>query len=49
MMGIGGDNSWGALPHDNYLIHTGQQIDYSFTITPFDGNTDYKELIKLYK
>jgi beta-galactosidase len=26
-MGVGGDNSWGALPHPQYLLPAG---DYSF-------------------
>jgi Beta-galactosidase/beta-glucuronidase len=36
MMGIGGNNSWGALPQDNYLIFTGKEpIAYGFSIVPF--------------
>lgn len=32
--GVGGDNSWGALPHKPYLL-TDQQYSYSFLIEPF--------------
>jgi len=50
MMGVGGDNSWGALAHEPYLIHSGKQnaIDYGFTIVPFDKKTDFKSLIYKY-
>ena len=50
MMGIGGDNSWGALAHEPYLIHSGKQnsISYGFTIVPFDKKTDFKSLIYQY-
>ena len=50
MMGIGGDNSWGALAHKPYLIHSGKQnsISYGFTIVPFDKKTDFKSLIYQY-
>jgi beta-galactosidase len=37
-MGVGGDNSWGALVHDEYTIHP-KQYDYSFSIRPM-LNTD---------
>jgi beta-galactosidase len=48
-MGIGGDNSWGALPHDNYLIFTGKEpITYGFSIVPFKKGTDFKSLIMQY-
>ena len=49
MMGLGGDNSWGALPHKQYQIHADQTpIKYGFTIVPFGKKTDFKELIKQY-
>jgi beta-galactosidase len=36
MMGVGGDNSWGATPHKEYLIRLekGQAVEYGFTIMP---------------
>jgi beta-galactosidase len=30
-MGVGGDNSWGAMPHDQYLL-TNQEYQFSFVI-----------------
>lgn len=49
MMGVGGDDSWGALPHDNYLIFTGKEpITYGFSIVPFKKGTDFKNLIMQY-
>jgi len=32
-MGVGGDNSWGAKPHNEYLIPA-KDYQYSFTLTP---------------
>jgi beta-galactosidase len=34
IMGVGGDNSWGARPHMQYSIKPGD-FSYSFTIKPF--------------
>ncbi|KAA6306598.1 hypothetical protein EZS27_041741, partial [termite gut metagenome] len=36
MMGVGGDNSWGAIPHEAYLIRLEKEnrIEYGFTIIP---------------
>ncbi len=50
MMGLGGDNSWGAIAHDQYLIHTGKQnaIEYNFTIVPFSKKSDIKNLVYQY-
>lgn len=50
MMGVGGDNSWGATAHEPYLIRPGKDktIEYGFTIVPFDKKTDYKNLIYKY-
>ena len=48
MMGLGGDNSWGAIAHEPYLIRPGKDntIEYGFAIVPFDKKTDYKNLIQ---
>lgn len=37
MMGVGGDNSWGATAHEPYLIRPGKNnvIEYGFAIVPF--------------
>lgn len=50
MMGIGGDNSWGAMAHEPYLIHSGKEnaVSYGFAIVPFDKKTDFKSLIYKY-
>jgi len=32
-MGVGGDNSWGALPHDEYRIFPGIYV-FDFVIEP---------------
>jgi len=36
-MGVGGDNSWGALPHDEYRIMPDKSYSYSFIIKPVRG------------
>ncbi|GMK41398.1 beta-galactosidase [Paenibacillus sp. CCS19] len=33
-MGVGGDDSWGAPVHDEYLIKANQSLSFSFTIHP---------------
>ncbi|MFB6341326.1 glycoside hydrolase family 2 TIM barrel-domain containing protein [Saccharicrinis sp. FJH62] len=33
-MGVGGDNSWGAKPHPQYMRYAGEQYEYGFTIYP---------------
>ncbi|MFA9392888.1 MAG: glycoside hydrolase family 2 TIM barrel-domain containing protein [Prolixibacteraceae bacterium] len=34
MMGLGGDNSWGARPHQPYMLYAGKKYQYSFSIQP---------------
>ncbi|WP_370476761.1 glycoside hydrolase family 2 TIM barrel-domain containing protein [Tamlana flava] len=34
MMGVGGDNSWGAKPHPKYMYYANQVYNFSFTIMP---------------
>lgn len=50
MMGIGGDNSWGALAHEPYLIRTGSKnaVEYGFALVPFGRKTDFRDLIYQY-
>ncbi|WP_455497797.1 glycoside hydrolase family 2 TIM barrel-domain containing protein [Coprobacter sp.] len=49
MMGIGGDNSWGAQPRNKYQIHLNPgKVSYGFTFIPFDAKTNIKSLIKQY-
>lgn len=45
MMGIGGDNSWGAPINPRYIIDETVANSYSFTVVPVDGNTE--EVINL--
>ena len=33
-MGVGGDTSWGRLPHPAYMISANKNYNYSFTIQP---------------
>lgn len=33
-MGVGGDDSWGALPHPEYLIPSNQKMELEFSICP---------------
>jgi hypothetical protein len=33
-MGVGGDNSWSAMPHNKYRIQS-KEIFYRFTISKF--------------
>ena len=33
-MGVGGDNSWGARPHDQYELHPDRTYTYSFRVEP---------------
>lgn len=35
-MGVGGDDSWGSKPHDEYIITSDKEYNYSFTFTPFE-------------
>ena len=42
-MGVGGDNSWGATPHPQYIL-TPSPISFSFILIPFESNKDLNEL-----
>lgn len=42
-MGVGGDTSWGAFPHEPYLIHPAK-MEYSFKIKPVYGNPETAEI-----
>ncbi len=44
-MGVGGDNSWGALPHREYRIPP-VELSYAFVLTPFAGGQDAGELAR---
>ena len=39
MMGVGGDNSWGAKPHDPYRFYPDRDYSYRFKLSPvLSGN-----------
>jgi beta-galactosidase len=38
MIGLGGDDSWGATPHKEYMVYPSKNgYSYSFTIVPFNN------------
>lgn len=37
-MGLGGDNSWGAWPHPEYILTANQTYSYSYRLLPVDLN-----------
>ncbi|WP_340113055.1 glycoside hydrolase family 2 TIM barrel-domain containing protein [Maribellus mangrovi] len=46
-MGVGGDNSWGARPHDEFTIWPDQNYSYSYRIIPVDSMSNEMELAKI--
>ena len=38
-MGVGGDDSWGARPHDKYMLHP-KEYAYQFRLRPFSKNDE---------
>ena len=38
-MGVGGDDSWGAWPHAEFLIPSNKAYSYSFRLRPFDQDS----------
>lgn len=34
MMGLGGDDSWGAKPYEPYMLYAGNKYSYSFSLIP---------------
>ncbi len=41
-MGLGGDDSWGARPHDEYMLHADQAYSYSYKLSPV-ANSEIEE------
>lgn len=39
-MGVGGDNSWGAMPHAPYLPSTNAVYEYAYTLSPILPSED---------
>ena len=47
-MGVGGDNSWGARPHDQYTLSIDNRKYWlHFGIIPFEKGTDLMKLSKI--
>ena len=44
-MGVGGDNSWGAMTHPQYRF-TEQKYSYSFRIRPIKGDEDIVAMVR---
>lgn len=45
--GLGGDDSWGAMPHRAFLLNTDRDYRYAFVLQPLDGReTDLAKLAK---
>ena len=45
MMGLGGDDSWGATPHKQYTLYPSKKgYEYGFTIIPFNGKKEINKL-----
>lgn len=44
-MGVGGDNSWGALPHPQYMLYPTRTYTYSFRLRPFKTGEENPEKI----
>jgi beta-galactosidase len=42
VMGVGGDNSWGAYAHDEYRL-LAQSYRYAFRLRPFDSRAESPE------
>ncbi|MGL6113932.1 MAG: glycoside hydrolase family 2 TIM barrel-domain containing protein [Cetobacterium sp.] len=42
-MGVGGDNSWGAKPHEKYQLLPGDTQRITFKLSPTDKNTNNME------
>jgi beta-galactosidase len=43
--GLGGDDSWGAMPHAQFLLKTDRDYAYSFILRPVGGSeTDFAQL-----
>tara|TARA_B110000014_G_C20125824_1_gene599613 strand:+ start:3516 stop:6674 length:3159 start_codon:yes stop_codon:yes gene_type:complete len=44
-MGLGGDNSWGATPHGQYILNP-KPFSFSFILIPFEEKDNLNELYK---
>ena len=47
MMGVGGDNSWGAPVNPRYIIDGSVENAWGFTLVPVDGDEELKQAVSL--
>lgn len=47
MMGIGGDNSWGAPVNPRYIIDTNVENSWGFTVIPVGSETELEQAVSL--
>lgn len=48
MIGVSGDDSWGSLPHEPYLLRPSSKgHKYSFTLVPFNSQRDMESKVNL--
>jgi len=45
-MGVGGDNSWGATPHSQYILNP-SPVSFTFVLIPFEDRDDLNELYRM--
>ncbi len=45
-MGVGGDNSWGAWPHDEFLIWPDKNYSYNYRVIPISGAINEMEIAR---
>lgn len=48
MTGIGGDNAWGLMPHEQYQVKPNVPMNYSFTFIPFGSKINPESLVREY-
>ena len=42
--GLGGDDSWGEMPHEQFLLKTDQDYSYSYLLRPLTAGTDPEQI-----
>ncbi len=47
MQGVGGKNSWGALPEEEYrLVPKNLNVEYGFYLIPFENTKELSKILK---
>lgn len=44
MMGLGGDDSWGARPYPKYMINASESVDWGFTLVPIKNMAEVSKV-----